>query len=87
MSRAAYKPEPVLQEFEKVGKYRVRVLKGNNGQPLLDIREFVENNTDEPGGFEGFTRKGVRLDLSHAQALFEQLREAINCLQSHQPIG
>jgi hypothetical protein len=51
--------EQVLQEWSPLGKYRIRLLanrKDPEGEPALDIREFIQAET-----FEGFTRRGIRL--------------------------
>lgn len=57
----------VIREFPAVGKYRVRLVKGKDGN-LLDVREYVDTN-----GFEGFTRRGIRLSLSEVEALRESM--------------
>lgn len=48
--------ETVLKEFPPVGRYRVRLIQTKNGSRLLDVREFLTSE-----GFEGFTRRGIRL--------------------------
>jgi len=51
-------PEEVLREFPPLGRrYRVRILQNprNPREKFLDIREYVR------GGFEGFTRRGIRI--------------------------
>lgn len=57
----------VIREFPTVGKYRVRLVKGKEGD-LLDVREYI--NTHE---FEGFTRRGIRLSMSEIEALRQSL--------------
>lgn len=55
--------EEVVREFCPVGKYRVRLIQNTKTKrPVLDIREYVSTPT-----FEGFTRRGVRVE-TRAQA-------------------
>jgi hypothetical protein len=70
-SKEAHKDE-VVKEFPPVGKYRVRLLRGEPGsvsEKILDIREYVSSQD-----FEGFTRRGIRLG---ARAQVEQLRDVL----------
>ena len=53
----------VIREFPKMGEYRIRLLQSSSG-PKLDIREFVSADT-----FEGFTRRGIRIDMHEAADL------------------
>ena len=70
-------PEEVLREFPPIGKYRVRIVKNGRRQdatPVLDIREYVSAD-----GFEGFTRRGIRLDN---RAQLDMLRDILReCLE------
>lgn len=55
--------EEILKEYPAIGKYRVRLVQsekddGAKRSPALDIREYV---TSESNGFEGFTKRGIRL--------------------------
>lgn len=59
----------VIREFPPLGKLRVRLLESTRGR-VLDIREYVSAD-----GFEGFTRKGVRLDARDLANLAETLAE------------
>jgi hypothetical protein len=61
--------DEVIREFPPIGKYRIRLLSGKEGQRVLDIREYVTGET-----FEGFTRRGVRL----AEADVELLRKMVD---------
>ena len=64
--------EELLKEFQPLGKYRVRLLRDPRKPslpPFLDIREYV--NTES---FEGFTRRGIRIQDS---AQMDLLRDAI----------
>jgi hypothetical protein len=62
--------DEVLQEFVPVGKYRIRLLKDpKRGVKTLDIREYATGD-----GFEGYTRRGIRLTEN---AQLRLLRDAI----------
>lgn len=55
----------VLREFAPVGKYRVREIEPDEGAPVvLDVREYIKTET-----FEGFTRRGIRLDREEVRTL------------------
>jgi hypothetical protein len=59
----------VLHEFDKAGKYRLRILDGK-GSPVLDVREYIKCEK-----FEGFTRRGIRIhDEAEADALIAALQ-------------
>lgn len=65
-------PEVVLREFPPIGKYRVRLVQNTRtGKSAVDIREYVSLE----GGFEGFTRRGIRLG---ERAQVAQLKEALH---------
>jgi hypothetical protein len=74
--KKAAREERVLKEYERLGKYRVRVLENARkpeAGPVLDIREYVAEE-----GFEGFTRKGIRLsDRAHLERLRALLGELL----------
>lgn len=72
--------EVVFQEFKAVGKYRARLIRNvkQNGPVILDVREYVDGAA---GGFSGFTRRGVRLDLAAMKSLRESLDSAIHGLE------
>ena len=74
----AQKPqkEEVIREFPPLGfRYRVRVLANpKSKQKTLDIREYVSSET----GFEGFTRRGIRLsDRAELDLLRDILKEIL----------
>lgn len=59
--------EEVLHEFPPAGKHRIRLLanpKKPGAEPVLDIREYVTAET-----FEGFTRRGIRVDVAGMDAI------------------
>ncbi len=62
--------DEVVHEYPALGKYRVRILKKGRGT-CLDVREFV---TAEK--FEGFTRRGVRLNGAELVALEAAIKDA-----------
>lgn len=62
--------DKVISDLGMVGKYRARILESKNG-PVLDVREFVV--ASEPGAFEGFTRKGIRIGKPEARTLAEAI--------------
>lgn len=78
MEKKSSKPikEEVLREFPPLGKYRIRLIhnpKKPQSEPALDIREYVSAET-----FEGFTRRGIRLqDRAQFDLLRDILREAL----------
>lgn len=59
--------ENVIREFERIGALRVRLIGTRNGHEL-DVREYVSTPD-----FEGFTRRGIRLDAAERVALLEIL--------------
>jgi hypothetical protein len=63
--------DEVLREFPPVGRYRVRLVanRKRNGEPVLDIREYVKG-----AEFEGFTRRGIRLS---SRADLDLLRDVL----------
>ena len=70
-------PDNVIKEFDKVGKYRVRLLhpRENPEAVVLDVREFLKL---EGRGFEGFTRRGIHLrSLSDALLLSTILQDVV----------
>ncbi len=72
--------EEVLREFPPVGgKYRVRLLSGSRAKErTLDIREYV---VDHNSGFEGYTRRGIRLsDRAQVEMLRDVLSELLRDL-------
>lgn len=64
----------VIRELVPIGKYRIRVIRDykNPLEPFMDIREYV--STEQ---FEGFTRRGIRLDTKQVLLLAEIIREAV----------
>jgi len=65
--------DEVLREFPPIGKYRVRHLRHTKtGAETLDIREYVSAET-----FEGFTRRGIRMDRAQADLLRDLLRDIL----------
>lgn len=69
----AYKgTETVKKEYPRIGGFRVRLLETADGVKL-DVREHVDGGA--PGTFEGFTRKGIRLDGEGMQSLYRALSE------------
>lgn len=67
--------QDVVKEFPTVGRYRVRVLSANGTDGrLLDVREYVSSD-----GFNGFTRRGIRLssvkEVSELMEILRQVRE------------
>jgi hypothetical protein len=71
--------DEVVMEFPRIGNYRVRLLRRENGESprtVLDVREYIEGEGE--GAFTGFTRRGVRLtSVEQAGALEEILREVV----------
>jgi len=65
-AKKEFPADEVLAELPPVGKYRTRILKNAKGN-VLDVREYVV--AQEAGGFEGFTRKGIRLTKAEAKVL------------------
>lgn len=65
--------ETVLKEFPPVRKYRTRIVKNpQKFLPILDVREYVSTES-----FEGFTRRGVRLESGNEiDLMIEILKEA-----------
>lgn len=63
--------DEVVHEYPAVGKYRVRVLKKGSGT-CLDVREYVSSEK-----FEGFTRRGVRLDGAELASLEADIKDAL----------
>lgn len=62
--------EEVLQEFPPIWKYRIRIVKNKErGTVSLDVREYATGP-----GFEGFTRRGIRLS---ATTQLKLLRDAL----------
>lgn len=74
-------PEETLREFPPIGKYRIRLLRDPRKpekSPVLDIREHVSAE-----GFEGFTRRGIRLG---DRAQVDLLRDILKMvLESERP--
>jgi len=56
----------VLEEFPPVGRYRLRIMRSNGGEFVLDVREFLGVRK---GNDSGFTRHGIRLSGSEASDL------------------
>jgi hypothetical protein len=54
----AKQKDNVVREYANIGKYRVRLLATDNGHQVLDIREYIQDQS-----FQGFTRRGIRLVL------------------------
>jgi hypothetical protein len=67
--------DSVTREFPAIGRYRVRILAQENGNQVLDIREYIQSDT-----FEGYTRRGIRLavpqDLTALATILTQLEPA-----------
>jgi hypothetical protein len=55
--------ERIIKDFGSMGKLRLRLLETKTG-PALDVREYVE-----AANFEGFTRRGIRLNMAEAAEL------------------
>lgn len=54
-------PAPnVLKEYGRVGRYHIRLIESRYGPPVLDIREYIR---DPRSGYEGFTKRGIRLSM------------------------
>jgi len=72
--------ERVLAEFDDLfqighSRLRVRIVQlGANGEPRLDIREWVESPL-----FTGWTRRGIRLNAE----MFDRLQEVIPGISQH----
>ena len=65
--------ENVVHEYPAIGKYRIRILKKEDGPAHADIREFVSSEK-----FEGFTRRGIRLtSAEEVNNLKDSLADAI----------
>lgn len=59
----------VIREFPQLNsKYRVRLLSIDNGNQVLDIREYIASDT-----FQGFTRRGIRLSVPQDTATLANL--------------
>lgn len=55
---------------------RVRVVQYPKSEPLLDIREYVTGPE-----FNGFSKKGITLDLAQAKLLFENQELIMSALE------
>ncbi len=86
-ARAARKPANrpftarILKEFPPLretprGRLDVRVIETDHGR-RLDVREFITSES-----FQGYTRKGVCVDLETFEALLEQAEEIRRLLRS-----
>lgn len=78
----------VVKEFAKTiingaKAIHYRILKTQKGDYFMDIREFV--TAQEPGDFEGYTKKGIRLDAGELQKLIKYAGEAIPIMTSDAP--
>ena len=69
---ANLKEDVVLTNFENLGKYKVRLLKSEktSAPPMLDVREYITGDS-----FEGFTRRGIRLNPGQMRGLLKILKE------------
>jgi hypothetical protein len=63
--------ETVLKEYAKIGKYRTRKIENGRGT-VLDVREYISADK-----FEGFTRRGIRVNRADAVALRDNLNAAL----------
>jgi len=61
----------VIREGAQLSKYKIRILETAKGN-VLDVREYVDTDT-----FQGFTRKGIRLDAGQANALAQYIRAVV----------
>ncbi len=69
----------VVKEFGNIGRYRVRLLGTQDGRNVLDIREWIANES-----FEGYTRRGIRLAIGQDT---QQLAEVLTALHApSQPV-
>lgn len=70
--------EVVFQEFPPAGSYRIRLVRDAELKDLvaLDVREYVSGRD-----FQGFTRRGIRLNLPAMKKLKEALDVAITQLE------
>jgi len=64
--------DTVLREFPALGSLRVRFLQDSRGRRVLDVREYVEADA-----FEGFTRRGIRLDDADRAQLADVLAQLV----------
>src|SRR4029077_6199991 len=64
--------DKVKKEYPRIDALRVRLLETADGVKL-DVREYVDGGA--PGAFEGFTRKGIRLDGEGMQSLYHVLAD------------
>lgn len=77
--------ETVVKEFTPIGKYRVRLVSPITSGPrpvYLDIREYINGEN-----FQGFTRKGIRLDAPSMELLslvLKQIRDAAEQTESQE---
>jgi hypothetical protein len=69
------KEDNVLREFAPISKYRVRLLQDKKGNEVLDIREYVNDES-----WQGFTRRGIRLT---DRAQMNMLRDILSELLGH----
>jgi hypothetical protein len=67
---AGTREDTVIKAFPPIGKYRIRLLQDAKGNEALDIREYIEADS-----FEGFTRRGIRLDLEQSAFLAAILKD------------
>lgn len=76
--------EEVLREYPPLGKYRMRLLRNPKKPtelPTLDIREYISSET-----FEGFTRRGIRLqDRAQMDLLRDVLKEILETPSFQKP--
>lgn len=64
--------EDVVKELDEIKNgYKTRILATSKGEKILDIREYVDSES-----FSGFTKRGLRLDLSQVQKAIEVLSVA-----------
>jgi hypothetical protein len=57
---------------------RVRIVQYPRSEPLLDIREFITGET-----FNGFSKKGITINLEQATSLFENVELIMKALSGN----
>ncbi len=70
----AYKKEKEVKELETIKEgFKTRILTFEDGEKVLDIREFVDADK-----YIGFTKRGIRFDKSEAEKAIKVLTQALS---------
>lgn len=77
----------VLQTFPSLRQgtkeYKIRLVQYSKSPPLLDLREYLNNQMSPVTGkpYTGFTRRGLTLDLEQCRSLMDILPEIVSHLE------